>query len=228
MNMTYPRERSHRIPLSLSFLAVAVLTACGGGTGTGDSIESESAAQATVSSADGMQDALAKRTTTPTTTTTTWTKVASEGASFTVGTNQRVRYGNGSSWIEKTVTGSGSCTTTFFRSDPAWGLVQECDVAGPAPAPAPAPAPTVGSVTATWVAPVISADGTTLTDLAGYRVYYGTASGTYSKSVTVTDRTATSYTIANLPIGTYFVTVTAFDASNNESARSPEVSKTIQ
>ncbi|MBW8828404.1 MAG: Ig-like domain repeat protein [Burkholderiales bacterium] len=58
----------------------------------------------------------------------TWTKIASEGASFSVSGTQTVRYGAGSSWIQKTVSDSGTCTNAYFGSDPAFGTIKECDV----------------------------------------------------------------------------------------------------
>ena len=79
-----------------------------------------------------------------------------------------------------------------------------------------------------WGAPQTNADGSALTDLAGYRIYYGKASGNYSESVTVSDATVTSYTIQNLPAATYYFVLRAFDKSNSESAASTEVSKKIQ
>jgi hypothetical protein len=60
-------------------------------------------------------------------------------------------------------------------------------------------------------------------DLAGYRIYYGTASGEYGKPVTIAKET--TYTIAGLITGqTYYIAVTAYDTSNNESGYSNEVS----
>jgi hypothetical protein len=86
----------------------------------------------------------------------------------------------------------------------------------------------VGSATVAWVAPTKSADGTTLSDLAGFRLYYGTSSGNYSTSVTITSPYTTSYTISNLSAGTYYFVVRAYDTNNNESSSSVELSKTIQ
>ncbi|MGH7147775.1 MAG: fibronectin type III domain-containing protein [Nitrospiraceae bacterium] len=66
-------------------------------------------------------------------------------------------------------------------------------------------------------------------DLAGYKVYVGTASGTYSfpGSPFVTGK-VTSYTISNLPKGqTYFFAISAYDTAGNESPLSAEVSKSI-
>jgi len=43
----------------------------------------------------------------------------------TVGTNATVRYGIGTSWFQKTVSGTGWCTNFFFGSDPAVGALKE-------------------------------------------------------------------------------------------------------
>jgi hypothetical protein len=63
-------------------------------------------------------------------------------------------------------------------------------------------------------------------DLAGYRVYYGnTAPRVYGTPTDVGN--STSYTVRNLPNGTYFFAVTAYDLSNNESGYSNEATKTL-
>ena len=59
-------------------------------------------------------------------------------------------------------------------------------------------------------------------DLAGYKIYYGTASGNYSHSVDVGN--ITQYTLAGLSEGvTYYLAATAYDADDNESAYSVEL-----
>ncbi|WP_372526947.1 hypothetical protein [Piscinibacter sp.] len=93
--------------------------------------------------------------------------------------------------------------------------------------PAAAPAPSTGSISLAWVAPQTNADGSTLTDLAGFRIYYGTASGSYSQVITISSPIATRYTIENLPPSTYYMVLKAFDTNNNESQASAELSKTI-
>jgi hypothetical protein len=90
-----------------------------------------------------------------------------------------------------------------------------------------AAAPANGSATLTWVAPTVNADGTPLTDLAGYFVRYGTTSGNYTTNVRLSDPTLGTYVVQNLASGTYFFTVAAFDTSDNASTNSSEVSKTI-
>jgi fibronectin type III domain protein len=84
------------------------------------------------------------------------------------------------------------------------------------------PAPTAGSATLTWNANVEP-------DLGGYKVYVGTASGTYSFSGSpFTVGKATTYTVNDLPLNnTYFFAVSAYDNAGNEGPLSVEVSKSI-
>lgn len=83
------------------------------------------------------------------------------------------------------------------------------------------------SATVQWLPPAQKTDGTALGDLAGYRIYYGTAPGQYSSSITLKGSGLTSYVVSDLPGGTYYFSVTALDSSGAESDRSKEVSKTF-
>jgi hypothetical protein len=86
-------------------------------------------------------------------------------------------------------------------------------------------APAEGSATLTWVAPSTNEDGTPLTNLAGYKVYYGSTPGIFT-SVDV--GYANSYQVAGLTKGqTYYFAVTAYDTNGNESDYSTIVSKII-
>jgi hypothetical protein len=68
----------------------------------------------------------------------------------------------------------------------------------------------------------------TESDLAGYKVYQGTGSGTYGAPLTTLPKTTTSFTATGLQNGTtYFFVITAYDSSGNESTYSNEVSKSI-
>ena len=63
--------------------------------------------------------------------------------------------------------------------------------------------------------------------VAGYKVYYGTASRAYSNSIDVGN--ATTYDLTGLTKGqTYFIATTAYDTSHNESGYSNEVSGVAQ
>ena len=80
-----------------------------------------------------------------------------------------------------------------------------------------------GTIKLAWDAPTTNSDGSPLTDLAGYYVYYGTASGVYGPAVDA--KTVTTYTLTGLTPGqTYFIAVTAYDTSQNQSQLSNEVS----
>ncbi len=90
------------------------------------------------------------------------------------------------------------------------------------PSTPPAPSPSTGSLTLRW-----AANGEP--DLAGYKIYVGTASGMYSfpGSAFVVGK-VTSYTITNLPMGqTYFLAISAYDRAGNESVLSAEVSSSL-
>jgi hypothetical protein len=75
-----------------------------------------------------------------------------------------------------------------------------------------------------WVAPTENVDGTPLTDLDGYRIYYGTSSRNYGVPEDIGDIAATSISI-EVPSGSYYVAMTAMDADGNESGYSNEVLK---
>ena len=78
-----------------------------------------------------------------------------------------------------------------------------------------------------WDPPTTNTDGTDLTDLAGYKIYYGTSPGTYEPPVNVGTVTTYSINDLSLPPATYYFAVTADDEMGNESAYSNEVSKTM-
>ncbi len=70
-------------------------------------------------------------------------------------------------------------------------------------------------VTLTW-------DANTEPDLAGYKVYYGTAPGAYGTPIDVGN--VTTYTVTGLADGqTYYFAATAYDTVGNESGYSNEV-----
>lgn len=92
-------------------------------------------------------------------------------------------------------------------------------------------APTSGSGTATvkWVAPTENSDGTALTNLAGYTIYYGTSASTLSQAQTVqvSNPAALSYTVTGLPAGTWYFAVSSYTTTGQASALSTISSKKI-
>lgn len=104
-------------------------------------------------------------------------------------------------------SGSGDSALSFFGDDAAKRTFS------------------IGSLTLAWDAPVNS-DGTPLANVAGYKVHYGTTSGAYD--TTFDNGAQTNCTINGLSRGTYYVAVTCYDASGNESSFSNEVRKYIK
>jgi hypothetical protein len=74
-----------------------------------------------------------------------------------------------------------------------------------------------------WAPPITNADGTPLRDLAGYQLYYGTASGQYDVVIDVGNQT-TAAVSALADDRIYYFSVTAYDSAGNESAFAKEVS----
>ena len=87
----------------------------------------------------------------------------------------------------------------------------------------------VGSATLTWSAPTQNSDGTPLTDLAGYKVYWGTSSHSYSGTATLNNPGLATYVVDGLaPSNTYYFAITAVNSTGTESSPSNEATKTIQ
>jgi hypothetical protein len=86
--------------------------------------------------------------------------------------------------------------------------------------------PTLGTATVSWEPPTTRTDGSALTDLAGYRVYYG-KDKTSLTHVVPASAGQTSQHIENLEVGTWYFAVTAIDSQGLESPKSEVGSKTI-
>lgn len=88
-------------------------------------------------------------------------------------------------------------------------------------------APTSGSASITWTIPTQNTDGTPLTDLAGFKVMYGTSPVELTQTVTVSDPTSTSYVLNNLSSGTWYFAVVSVNSAGVESSPTNVASKTI-
>lgn len=96
------------------------------------------------------------------------------------------------------------------------------------------------SATLKWEAPTKNTDGTPLTDLAGYKIYYDPVSRGYDhkepkkklalddkelKCKKIDTKTECTYIVSNLGGGTHYFSVTAYTKSGKESVYSNEVKK---
>jgi hypothetical protein len=88
--------------------------------------------------------------------------------------------------------------------------------------------PSTGNATLSWVAPTQNSDGSPLTNLAGYNIYYGTDSNALTQTIQVADPAALGYVITGLTSGTtWYFAVTSYTSAGEESSRSAVSSKTI-
>jgi putative Ig domain-containing protein len=83
-----------------------------------------------------------------------------------------------------------------------------------------------GAATLSWTPPTQNTDGTPLTDLAGYRVYWGTSQGNYPNQKDVNGG-GTSSIVDSLTPATYYFVVTALDTAGNESTYSNVATKVV-
>ena len=84
-----------------------------------------------------------------------------------------------------------------------------------------------GTANLSWVKPTQNTDGSTLTNLKGYRILYGTSASNLNYSQSVNSATATSASVAALGAGTWYFAVRAVNTAGAESDNSAVVSRTI-
>jgi hypothetical protein len=84
-----------------------------------------------------------------------------------------------------------------------------------------------GTATLDWTSVTLNTNGSALTDLAGYRVHYGTSATNLSQVVQIANASVTTYLVSNLTSGTWYFGVTAYASDGSESAMSNTGSKAI-
>jgi len=86
---------------------------------------------------------------------------------------------------------------------------------------------TTGSATLSWTPPTRNTDGSTLSNLAGYRILYGTSAGSLNKTIQVANAGMMRYVVENLAAGTWYFSVRAYSSTGAESTASNTASKTV-
>lgn len=84
-----------------------------------------------------------------------------------------------------------------------------------------------GRVTLNWDAPTENTDGSPLTNLTGYKIYYGTSASALNQSINVSTAGVQTYVVENLSAATWYFAITAVSASGVESSFSNVANKTI-
>jgi Fibronectin type III domain len=83
------------------------------------------------------------------------------------------------------------------------------------------------AVTINWTPPTENTNGSALTNLSGYNIHYGTASGDYTQTISVSNAGIATYVVDDLNPGTYYFAVGAVNSQGTESPVSSEVSATV-
>ena len=80
-------------------------------------------------------------------------------------------------------------------------------------------------ISLSWVAPSERENNQpmSLSEIAGYKIYYGSKPNKYNNSVNIKDGSADGYTLRSLRAGTYFFSLTTYDIDGRESKQSPPV-----
>jgi hypothetical protein len=90
-----------------------------------------------------------------------------------------------------------------------------------------APVPITDTATLSWIPPTQNTDGSALSNLAGYRIHYGSSAGALTQTIQVADPAIVRYIISNLSPGSYYFAVRAYRSDGVESELSRVVTKTI-
>jgi hypothetical protein len=83
----------------------------------------------------------------------------------------------------------------------------------PPPLPSSLPPSSTGTVTLSWTPPTENTDGTTLTNLSGYHIYYGTSESNLNQRIEVANPGVASYVVSSLTPGTWYFAVAAYNAT---------------
>jgi VCBS repeat-containing protein len=86
------------------------------------------------------------------------------------------------------------------------------------------PGPTA-DINLSWIAPSEREDNEPilLSEISGYKIYYGTTQGNYNNSVSINEGSAVSYVFNEFSSGTYYFVITTLDTDGRESQYSSAI-----
>src|SRR6185312_3195049 len=85
-----------------------------------------------------------------------------------------------------------------------------------------------GAASLMWIPPTQNTDGSTLTNLAGYRIVYGASATQLTQTIQLGNAGMSAYVVENLAPGTYYFAVRAYTSSGAESADSNVIAKLVR
>ena len=139
--------------------------------------------------------------------------------------------GNDDSGISNAATSSASSGTTSSTTTPPTTSDTAPPTSGSGSPSTSVTSPPVFSsnsgITFSWVAPTENSNGSALTNLAGYKIHYGTISQDYTQVVALNNPSLNRYVLDSLPSGTYYFAITAYNSAGIESTLSGEISATL-
>ena len=128
------------------------------------------------------------------------------------------------------VPSSGSTPPTVTAATPATttDTPNAGETSSPAPKPVPLPVASTSNVTLSWTAPDQNTDGSPLTNLSGFKIYYGTSPAQLTSVITVKNAGLSTYVVDGLNVGqTYYFAVSATTSDGMESTQAGVVSDRI-
>ncbi|HEY7639427.1 MAG TPA: putative Ig domain-containing protein [Steroidobacteraceae bacterium] len=87
--------------------------------------------------------------------------------------------------------------------------------------------PSNGTATLSWMPPTQNTDGSSLSNLAGFRISYGSSPSALTQTIQIANAGIATYVVTGLSSGSWYFAVRAYNSSGAESANSSVVSKTI-
>ena len=87
--------------------------------------------------------------------------------------------------------------------------------------------PSTGSAALSWAPPTQNTDGSALTDLAGFRIRYGTSSSSLNQLIEIATPGVAAYVVTNLDSGTWYFAVEAYNERGVTSSPSGVARMTI-
>jgi hypothetical protein len=114
---------------------------------------------------------------------------------------------------------TGSTTGAVSSSSSSSGITSGSGSSGAAASPT--------NVTLSWSAPTENTNGSALTNLAGYIIYYGTSASAMTQTIDVNTVGMLTYVVDNLSAGNWYFQIVAVNSAGEQSSPSATVSASI-
>lgn len=127
-----------------------------------------------------------------------------------------------------TASGDWAGLKTFSGTESTGVLLNDSSFTLTCVTPAtPATPPGTGQVTLSWTPPTENTDGTSLTNLSGFRIVYGQSASALTRTIDINNPAISTYVVEGLSGGVWYFAIRAFTASGMESANSNVANKNL-